>query len=366
MITVRDAAPGDSAALVSLAASAPMIGEITVCVERAPDFFALNRLEGSRWRVGVAAGNGARLTGCIAATERGVYLRGGLTQTGYIGDLKVSPDARGGRTTHALLQWAQDACGSYGPATMPTLVTIMAGNHRLERLTSGRLGLSPLTRFATIRIHAVPLLLPRRLHAGGLRICAATPGDADVMMALWRRVAVDRQFAPVFDADSFTRWIAAAPGLNWDDYWLAWRGDRLVGFVGVWEQSAMKQLRVVSYSRRLAATRVAINAIGRVTGGATLPPRGSTLRAASIVHPCVPVDEPAVFGALLRQAHGALRARNFAFFTVGLDIRDPLTSGLRGLWAQPTDVHGYVATFAGRYAGPALDDRPFHYDIALV
>ena len=44
----------DNAALVALAAACPMRGDMTMCIDRAPDFFALARLEGERWRVGVA------------------------------------------------------------------------------------------------------------------------------------------------------------------------------------------------------------------------------------------------------------------------------------------------------------------------
>ena len=57
-ILVRDAAPSDNAALVRLATACPMRGDLTMCMDREPDFFALARLEGERWRVGVVASNG--------------------------------------------------------------------------------------------------------------------------------------------------------------------------------------------------------------------------------------------------------------------------------------------------------------------
>ena len=48
---VRDATTVDNDALVALAEACPMRGDITMCVDRAPDFFSLVRLEGERWRV---------------------------------------------------------------------------------------------------------------------------------------------------------------------------------------------------------------------------------------------------------------------------------------------------------------------------
>ena len=45
----------------SLAAACPMRGDIELCMDRSPDFFALSRLEGDRSRVGVVSDwNGAR------------------------------------------------------------------------------------------------------------------------------------------------------------------------------------------------------------------------------------------------------------------------------------------------------------------
>ena len=68
-LAVRDARPDDNAALVALAAACPMAGDVTMCMDRAPDFFSLARLEGERWRVGVAESAEA-IVGCVAASER--------------------------------------------------------------------------------------------------------------------------------------------------------------------------------------------------------------------------------------------------------------------------------------------------------
>ena len=66
---VRDATGADNAALIALAAACPMVGDLTMRIDRAPDFFALARLEGERWRVGVAESDG-EVIGCVTASER--------------------------------------------------------------------------------------------------------------------------------------------------------------------------------------------------------------------------------------------------------------------------------------------------------
>src|SRR5678815_2802842 len=93
-IQVRGAMPDDDAALRAIAASCPMEGDITLRITRDLDFFQLNRMEGSRWRVGVAEVNG-RVVGCVMGAERSAFLHGVEQRTMYAGDLKVLPTMRG-------------------------------------------------------------------------------------------------------------------------------------------------------------------------------------------------------------------------------------------------------------------------------
>jgi hypothetical protein len=84
------------------------------------------------------------------------------------------------------------------------------------------------------------------------------------------------------------------------------------------------------------------------------------------VHVCVPGTSPEVLRALLVAAYNQRQGRGWSFFTVGLDVTDPLTAACRGLLAQPTDVWAFQATLGAERRRPALDDRPLHHEIALV
>jgi len=80
----------------------------------------------------------------------------------------------------------------------------------------------------------------------------------------------------------------------------------------------------------------------------------------------VPPADPVVLRALLVSAYNELRGQRYSFFSVGLDVTDPLRAAFSGLLAQPTDVWACLATSTGTYQGPPLDDRPIHHEIALV
>lgn len=364
VVQVRDATRDDNDALRAIAASCPMEGDVSVTVTREPDFFQLNRLEGERWRVGVAEVEG-RVVGCVMAAERRAYVHGEPRQTLYAGDLKVHSAVRGQGVADALSAWAREAFTGMAGADAPILMTILGGNRAMERRTKGRGGMPHFRRFASLRVYSIPLLMPRSFADAHLRVSPAAADHVEEMVALWRRVAPERQFAPELNVESFASWLAMAPGLALSDYRLARdRTGRLVGFLAWWDQARFKQLRVLRYSPRLRIARAVVNRVASVTGGIPLPEVGAVLRYRTAVHVCV--GKPGVLRVLLGASYRELRQARYAFATIGLDVRDPLCTALEGFFAQPTDVNAHVCTAGGDYAGPSLTDRPLHYEIALV
>jgi GNAT superfamily N-acetyltransferase len=360
---VRDAQPEDNEALVALAAQCPMVGDLSLCVDRRPEFFALSRLSGYPWRVGVIDGDTGPI-GCVGVARRAVYLDGRATQLAYIGDLKVRPDHRGRGAGRALARWAMTAARDLVGDDGPLLATVLAGNTAVDTL---RRDLAPtVRRWATVRSHSISLLWRRRRPRTGLAVRPAGPADGPAMVALWRRLSVARQFAPILESFPVSApgparaerapW-GSAPGPG-PDYLLAHGPDgELVGFIGLWDQHGIKQMRVTGYSRRLAAARVGFNLAAPLFRAPRLPPPGGALRHRTVVNPCA--SDARTLRTLLVHAGNRLRGQ-CSFLTIGLDTRDPLSRALAGLFAQPTDVDLLVLGPTPRGTAPA------HFEIATV
>jgi GNAT superfamily N-acetyltransferase len=365
---VRRATSDDNAALIELAAACPMEGDLVLRIDRAPDFFALNRLQGERWTVGVVDGPNGRPIGCVATAERRVWLHGRPAMIVYAGDLKVHPEFRNTRTADALERFVTEIAREAAGDSTPVLLTVLAGNTAMERRTSGPRGLPRLHRFATLHSFAIPLLWRRgSSESTDIRVEHATDADVDEMADLWRDVAPSRQFSGAFDADSLRRWIDAAPGLCIDDYLLARdRRGRLIAFVGMWDQREMKALRVLRYSPSLSVLRGVVSALAPFVGATPPPPIGQPLHYANAVHLCVPPDRADAMRALMLAAYDRLHGTKRVFMNVTLDAREPLVAALRGLLATPTEIHAYTTTASGSWTGAALDDRPLHFETALV
>ena len=292
-------------------------------------------------------------------------MNGAPTSTAYASDLKVHPLARRSGAADALTLYARSATIELCGPDAPLLCTILAGNAAMERRARGPRGMPVLSRFATLAVLAVPLLWERRERPAGVRVRHATEKDLEPMALAWRQYARDRQFADERDAESFNAWIRNAPGLALADYLLATdAAGRILGFMGVWDQREFKQMRVSSYSRRLAFARRAINAIAPLTGTARLPELGGVLPALATVHVCA--REPVVLRALLLEAYRRYRGPHYAFLTLGLDARDPLLAATAGLLAQPTRVDAYVTTGRGFADPDTFAGRLLHYETALV
>jgi GNAT superfamily N-acetyltransferase len=362
---VREATPADNEQLIALAAACAMEGEIALRIDRAPDFFALNRLEGERWRLAVAE-MGERVVGCIAISERRAYVNGIEMRTGYVGDLKVHPAHRDTRIGDALSHYAERVCADL-PAAAPVMITVLAGNRAMERRLSGPRGVPVFRKLATVRTYSIPTLWRRSAGSHPVRIESARWSDLAEMSTLWMKVAPHRQLAPARLEASRADWTRTGPGLDISSYRLARSiNGELLGFFAVWDQRAFKRLTVVGYSRRMKAARAAFNAVAAVVGAEKLPPRGAPLNCVTIANVCVPASRPDVLRALLLSTYGDLRGMKCSFMNVGLDVRDPLGNALGGFFAQPTDVNVYVMTTRRGVLPEMLDARPVHYEIALV
>jgi GNAT superfamily N-acetyltransferase len=361
----RTATSADNAGLLALAASCPMRADISICVHRSPDFFALNRLEGDDWRVSVVDAPGDAIAGCIAIARRRVWLDGRTVDSFYVSDLKVHPVQRGTGIADALQRGVWEWCRAVG-RDQPALITVLAGNRAMDRRIRTIRSMPQLTRVGSVRVHTVPLLRRAFPLPGFPRVSRASAEDVAELADLWSRVAAERQFAVYFDAPGLARWIAAAPDLRLEDYLVARDGTgRIVGFLALWNQHRFKQLHVAGLSPRGHLFRGLFNTGARACGARRLPPVGDAVRCLATVHVCVPPDRPDVLRRLLLAAGHAAHG-TASFFTIGLDARDPLASALAGLRSLPSDVDLYATSANGGFGGLRHGDRLVHFETSLV
>jgi hypothetical protein len=189
------------------------------------------------------------------------------------------------------------------------------------------------------------------------------PNAWPALLDFWNTHGPRRQFFPLLTTADFGRDDATFRGLQEEDVLVAGRDGRIVGTLGVWDQTAFRQNIVERYSRPLSWLRPDSNAWAALRGGVRLPPIGQPFPHRVAALPVVADDDPAVFAELLEAA----RQRSDAHLLVGLHERDPLAAIAR---AKATSVYVtrlyHVGWDDGEALRMALDDRPPYLELGTL
>jgi GNAT superfamily N-acetyltransferase len=320
---VRSATAADNDALLALARRCPMEADISLIVERDPDFFALGRARGDAHTF-VAEIDGA-LAGCLSTWRHGAWLGGRPAQICFVGDLRVAPEHRRRGIARQLATALWDFQTTL--PVVPILLATGAGNTAVAPLAAAfGAGGPPIARFTSWQLLPV---VPLKIAAPG-DIGAAEQRDQGELVTLLDDFYQSRNFSPVFGDGGLEQWIGRSPGAQLSDYLVVRHHGRIVAAIGVWDAGSVKRTRVVGMPLWLRG----VCAVGRgVSSIAPLPPfpqRGTLLHFRYIRHAAFAPGEAQALRGLVRWAVNAARARgeHFVLYTCADD--DPLRCAVAG------------------------------------
>jgi len=362
----------------------PLPGKIVLAYEREPTYFAAAGIEGPFHQTLVArdAATGEVL-GCANRSVRSLFVNGEARPVGYMSQLRLDPRLRRGlrlarclirafelyRTLHAdgrapfyLMSLVADVADAVDVANA-------AGKDRARRLlTRGLPGFPRLRLSARLVTYAIHLGRPRRPLPlpPGLRLEWGSEARLPALLDCLERNGRRRQFAPAWTRETLCQ-PEATPGLEATDFAVALSGERVVGCLAVWDQSAVKQTVVRGYSGALARWRAPLNLVAPLAGWPRLPAPGTALRSCYASHRAIDGDAPAVFAALLCALYNRAVVRGAAYLLIGLDAADPLRSVLTGYRTLPYLSDLYLAAWEdGEAAASQVDGRLAGPEIAVL
>ena len=241
----------DDADLRQLLRENPMPGEISVSLEREPDFFLAASLEGEVHHTIVARdARSGRIVGMASHSVREAFVNGQPRRIGYLSQLRIDRAYRG---STRILVGGHAACRKLrGPEGLPyDLTSIVESNTTARRLLEA--GLPGLPRYQCFEPFVTSFLPAKRVkkRRSDVEIVRGSPARlADIVHCLQRNYA-RFQFAPVWKQDTLTC-PARARGLRLMDLYLAVRHGRVIGCLAKWDQAAFKQVVIRGYGQRLA------------------------------------------------------------------------------------------------------------------
>jgi hypothetical protein len=351
----------DDAALRARMAADWMRGNLSVSFRREPSYFAGCPLQGEQAQVYKCVdGQGGALVGMGARLHARLYVNGREREVGLLSDLRLAEALRGGTLVargYKVVRQLHEA------DPLPYYLTvIMDGNSAaLGTLASGRAGLPTYRDFGRMLTPALQLDLPRPvLSVPGLRLRRAGEGDEAALKALLAGAARRRQFAR-----DHAPW---PPGLTCGDFFVAERaGGELVACIAAWDQHALRQTHIESYSPLLAALRPAWNLAARALPFKPLPAPGERIPYLYLAALAVQGDDLAVCRALVRHAYNSLRQGPWHFAIMSVHERDPLAAVLGGYRAIQAAGRIFVVHYEdGAAEVDAIDARPPYLDMARI
>lgn len=276
-LRVRPAEASDNPGILSLLAGNPQPGAIRLAFERSPDYFHGAGVSCETPAVHVVEPEGergqGRVLGVFNVGARTLFVNGRPQPVRYAHDLRLDPSVRGGKALKA----CYDQAYASRARQEPMQAVILADNAPyLASVSRGRPGMPGFYPTGDIETSLITgRRSGRRGPSTGLTIRRAESGDGERLQSFLDDEGSRRQFCPRYSVAALEGGDAYYRGLSLTDYWLALDGDRIEGVVGVWDQKAFRQSRVVGYHPAVRAARPFYNAWSRLTGGMRLPPAGS-------------------------------------------------------------------------------------------
>ncbi len=323
------AQPCDDAALRRLMAEIPMGRRMRISFRREPDFFIGSGVQGGFCQVVVGRNGAGEIIGFGTRAVRPAFINGRVEPAGYLGDLRLLPEYRGGtlvaRGYRYFRRLHQD-----GRARLYFTVIFEDNRNALGTIATGRAGLPAYHDLGGLVTPA--LWLRKRLRPApgdGCRIARAGEITPEIIECL-NRNARRFQFAPVHCpadlSDSASR-LRRAGRL---ELYVALRGGRVAGVMGLWDQRAFKQTVVMGYDPLLRCLRPLLRLGAALWSAPPLPTPGTPVNACYACFRAVDGDDLEVARALLRRLYDDAAAKGFDYLYTGFHQDDPLLPILDG------------------------------------
>jgi hypothetical protein len=347
----------------------PVSGNIVLSLEREPNYYAGAYLQCEEPAVYVCRDTETgRVCGLFNVGWRRVYVNGQVQRQQYFSDLRIDPDYQKSRLFFQIIRYAMNA-GLIPKGETVAATIVFTDNTLMQTMIQKRQGNSRFpayhkagdytTQIISLAARRNPFKLPPQYF-----VRKASVQDIPMMQAFADTEAPSKQAYPYYNyADLGKAYYA---GLKIENYYLAFEKERLVGICAVWQQKAIKQTRIMGYSRLYALARPIANIWARLRGNITLPTEGSLLNYFYVHNVLVAQNEPFIFSALLHALYHDYRRGAFAYFMVGLFSDDALMTVFKTVKNKRTVGGTFYWVNDGLSPEAFLDGRQTYVEIGRI
>jgi len=355
------ATPADDVDVRRLLRENPMPGQITLTLEREPDYFVDAGLPGTEKQT-IIANEGGRVvcTGNCSIRER--FVNGQPHRVGYLGGLRL--DARTAGRFDILRRGYEFFRELQADRPADFYFTSIAADNATARKFLER-GLPGMPAYEFIG-EFVTVLLPIESRASNHTEPEADALDFYKLLDCLDKHGRDYQFAPRWSVAELSALLSL--NLKADDFQVMRDGGRINACAALWDQRAFKQTVIRGYTPWLALARPAVNFAARILGTPRLPAVGSTLAHAFVSHLAVEPENTDALIGLVSKLRMCAAGRRIEFLTLGFAANDPhLTLLRRKFNCREYRSRIYVVRWPGLGSSAReLDGRCLGPEVALL
>jgi len=326
MITFSKADKKDDDALRKRMQQDLLEGDITVSFRREPSFFYGSAVQGDMAQVYKCVDTDNNLIGLGSRALLKTYINGKASKTGYLSDLRLSSEHRGGTILLRAYRYLKKI---HDNNPVPLYYSMIMENNQLalRALTKQRCNLPHYRDAGLFLTPAIFLDLKKETIAiAGISCHRAKDGDMEEIFKFIQLTAAEKQFAPVISVSDMN--TNRLRGLRPDDFYLAYKDGEIIAVIAAWDQSDFRQTFIEKYNTTLQILRPIYNLLSIISPLKPLPPLGSKVPYFYLTFVNVKQNNPEIFRCLLRYMYNDRRTGNWSYFIAGLHENDPLASVL--------------------------------------
>jgi hypothetical protein len=322
------ATPKDDAQLRQRMAADWMEGTISVSFRREPEYFAGSHVQGESFEVIKCTDNQTgQIIGLGCRLIQKAFINGTPERLGLLADLRADRNFRHGTLVargYRFLRKLHDA----DPVPLYYSLILDGNEAALNNLVGGRAGLPQYQDLGLILTPAIHLDFAKpEIKVAGVQFQRGKREHLGEIVRFVHQWHSQKQFAPCYQLADFDS--PRLKGLAAEDFYLAIKGDRIVGTVAAWNQRDFRQTHIEKYSPSLALARPFYNLLARLTPLKPLPNPGQAVPYFYLALAAVEENNPEIFRGLLRYLYCDRHTAPWHYFIAGLHEADPLAAILK-------------------------------------
>jgi ribosomal protein S18 acetylase RimI-like enzyme len=314
MIIYRLATHNDNQQLIELTASAGMAGEISLRIDRKPDFFSLLNMRGES-KVFIALEDD-RIIGSLCVSLQQVYIDGQIFPFYYVGDFKV---AASHRNKGIGLQLCNELANYVVPAGADlAFLNVSKGNSKPFSFFKDRPGIPDFDNIGIFKIHQFLGRKRKALHPQ--YTIGTSPASAEVIEFLNAHYSK-------YELGS----VITKEKLESSEIFTIRQKSKIIAVMCLIDTMQLKQNVVTAMSWKMRILVSCMNAISQVAGISKMPQLNEPVKMIYIKYLAVNGHDKQLVKTLVAHARNMAYERAYSFASIGLHEKDPFNNCFSGV-----------------------------------